>query len=897
MSATIHKLQDGRYLAAKAIEIASFPSLTYFGATSGERGERLNQIFRQLVTELHRLCDQSVCIELLWITEKADSQAFRSSVRLFAIIRKIGTDFNHTIASVDLACGSMTTVFSAQQFQTTDMDLEKSRLSELVASVDHSCVLGIAKQENYSVTSNSAMPYYTSEILPHKNYANFNGMITAMSQMENCCVSFQLFPTSFEAAEKLMIQELTSGLTQISSGVMTGSQMYRDPAASAPLKYYSYYNEHLNAPMFMCNALVFGGKGNCESLAATVISQMQSGTEQIGACNLDVLDLSTEEIRLSSQFLTYVWNIRNRIQESKALRKPGLSNTALSALSRLSMLVTADETVAFFRLPVHEPSMPALQSNQHVSVIEQFDKGVVDPKNIQFGSLMQSDAGQIMIGSDPVGFAKHALIVGMPGSGKTTFSVHLLLQFAKKHIPFLVIEPTKTEYRGMIDAIDNLKVFTPGKNDVSPFVINPFVPPRGIRLEQYIYGLSSAFQAAFSMPPPLDILFPKAIQECYSRYGWKDYSTIDDPDVKLFGMHEFIIVFKSIMKNLHYSKEIMGNIESAGVLRLTSLIEQNSNIYDTVHSVPIEDLLGGRTVLELNAIYGREQKALVIALLLMQIGLYTKNNHKGDGNLKQILMIDEAHVLLGGQSASIDGHPDAHAASVQAVQDLIVEIRSYGTGIIIADQAPSQVSRPVVANTDIKIAFRLVESLEKQMIGDTTNMTEDEMNRLSRLKPGEAYVYYQKLERPQLIKTPEIRSDVGIRLSVPDEEIARRDEYWGTHKMLLKPFPECEYCANCKETCDFKARSIAEQIARSLYWNYVGKVKDELSLRGYLYNLPELEKDLFRAVTDVDMIKLQICTRIRLYRKLSREKSFQVREEALKLAITQFPKQSAYAEN
>ena len=67
----------------------------------------------------------------------------------------------------------------------------------------------------------------------------------------------------------------------------------------------------------------------------------------------------------------------------------------------------------------------------------------------------------------------------------------------KREIPFLVIEPTKTEYRALIDRIPDLQIFTPGKNKVSPFVINPFLPPKGITVEQYIPSLLSAFKAAF----------------------------------------------------------------------------------------------------------------------------------------------------------------------------------------------------------------------------------------------------------------------------------------------------------------------------------------------------------------------------------------------------------------
>ena len=45
---------------------------------------------------------------------------------------------------------------------------------------------------------------------------------------------------------------------------------------------------------------------------------------------------------------------------------------------------------------------------------------------------------------------KHCLIVGMPGSGKTTLCFSILRQLWETYeIPFIVLEPAKTEYRGL----------------------------------------------------------------------------------------------------------------------------------------------------------------------------------------------------------------------------------------------------------------------------------------------------------------------------------------------------------------------------------------------------------------------------------------------------------------
>lgn len=107
----------------------------------------------------------------------------------------------------------------------------------------------------------------------------------------------------------------------------------------------------------------------------------------------------------------------------------------------------------------------------------------------------------------------------------------MLLRLAERGIPFLAIEPTKTEYRCLTDAIPDLTVFTPGMNSVSPFIINPFVPPVGVTMESYVPSLMNAFQAAFTMPDPLPAIFREVVNKTYAKYGWKRSSTCEDPDV------------------------------------------------------------------------------------------------------------------------------------------------------------------------------------------------------------------------------------------------------------------------------------------------------------------------------------------------------------------------------
>lgn len=882
-------LADGRLLGLTVFEIESFPGVLSGGQDEASYSEKQIAVFGQLLNELHKVSGYNTSFELLWMTEKVEGQAFTSRVRIFCVLRKIDQDWNRIQVTLNTIKSNAVNALSSLQFGLDEGELLYQNMSELLEKIDDSCVHAIVKGEKISSSAISYYPYYFMEVVPNDNLLNFESLVSTLSQSEQCCVSFQLFPVELTSDELYMINEVSAELARIADGTIVGGRPYRDLSATEPLKVYSYYRDRRSSPFFMYNILAFGKRADSITIATKLVSHLQSGTDSVVRADFKSIDLSNEQIRLNQDFPFYVWNVNNKLLFQYRNMKIQQAIPLAQRLFRLPYLMSTEEAIVFFRPPLHDKSLIALKNNPLKSAQEQFVNSVIQKDNIQFGTLAAHDSSHIVIGSPEKAFTKHALIVGTPGSGKTTFSVNLLLQFFKKGIPFLAIEPTKTEYRAMIDAVPNLQIFTPGNNSVSPFVINPFVPPRGIAVEQFIPSLASAFKAAFSMPSPLDILFLKAIRACYTQYGWKDYSKAGDLDVTPFGLYEFIQVFKQELDHMNYTGEVKANLESAGLLRLTNLIEQNSNIYDTINTVPIEDLLSAPTVFELNAIDNAEQKSLIMALLLINICLYTKHNHVGDGDLKNVILIDEAHVLLGGSKASSEGQPDAQEMTTKALQDMIAEIRSYGTSIIIADQSPSKVSREIIANTDIKVSFRLVQDAEKTLIADSTNMDADSQAHLSRLKPGEAFVYYSLLEGPHLIRTPDIRDEERIRLSVSNEEIVTRKSYWDDHRELLIPFSDCKYCPLCKESCDFIVRSDADYFARRALAKLRSSIKSQGDFRKSVYYLSEIFKKEFEEYKK-DREKLIYCTKIRFIRNASLALQYRLSDRDKEALITKFPK-------
>lgn len=855
---SIVQLPDNKFVAVSIFEITAFPKAVIIAQDSKNAFETNRGAFRQLCFELHKISDiHATVAEILWVAEKVENQTFKSKVRVFVVLRKIG---NHVEGLDSSICAVQTNLIAAlnqAKFETKAFSLSDAAFISLAQNIDCSTLFSIVKEEKVIWNSMSYGSYYTWDILNNNSEDSMSGFVAAISQSQNCAVSFQIIPTTLTPLELTCLNELSAQYRQAIE--------MRDPSVESPAKATQYLLDNSQKPLFFYNICTFGNVGTCRLLAAKLLSLLQSGKDKVADCDLITLDLSAERINLAKQFYIYPWLLNEKLVNK--YRNPQLQQYPLvRTLGRLPYIMTCEELNVFFRLPLYDESMPALTLKKDVGNSEQLCNEIFDKDNtIKIGNLVSDEGDAIYIGCPMKSWTQHALVVGMPGTGKTTFAVNMLTQFAKNHIPFLAIEPTKTEYRAMIDAVDNLQIFTPGNSSVSPFVINPFIPPKGITVEQYIPSLLSAFKAAFSMDGPLEMIFLKAVNACYIEYGWKQYSKYGDKDVTVFGMFEYILCFKRIMKTMDYNKETKSNIETAGLLRLMNLIEQNSNIYDTIHTIPIEDLLTRPTVLELNAIDNDEQKALIIALVLASACIHIKNNPSSNGQLKNVILIDEAHVLLDAGNDS-DNSGSSKGTTVKTIQKMIAEIRSYGTGIVIADQKPSAVTESIVSNTNVKVSFRLTSPKERNLIAESMDMPENNVEYISRLNVGQAFVYFDKLNAPQLVQTEDTRARDGIRLSVSNEEIAERSLYWKDKQKCLIPFREC-VCSSVCALCSFKVRNDAEFFA-SKFLNVCGaKIKDKKLLIGYTVKIPQALKKHAEKYSEKEREQLYNCTIIKFLRK------------------------------
>jgi hypothetical protein len=85
------------------------------------------------------------------------------------------------------------------------------------------------------------------------------------------------------------------------------------------------------------------------------------------------------------------------------------------------------------------------------------------------------------------------------------------------------------------------------------------------------------------------------------------------------------------------------------------------------------------------------------------------------------------------------------------------------------------------------------------------------------LKPGEAFLFFGKLDKPEEIRTEDYRLANKINITLSDDAIKSLSTYWNDRKDKLRPYPECAYCNYCVQGCDYNKRILGREIARRIF--------------------------------------------------------------------------------
>lgn len=133
-----------------------------------------------------------------------------------------------------------------------------------------------------------------------------------------------------------------------------------------------------------------------------------------------------------------------------------------------------------------------------------------------------------------------------------------------------------------------------------------------------------------------------------------------------------------------------------------------------------------------------------------------------DSALRHVTVLEEAHNLL--KRTSTEQSSDSAnllGKSVEMLGNAIAEMRTYGEGFIIADQAPGLMDMAVIRNTNTKIIMRLPDQGDRELVGKAAGLNDDQIKELAKLPMGVAAVYQNEWLAPVLCKIDHFKDKKG----------------------------------------------------------------------------------------------------------------------------------------
>lgn len=373
--------------------------------------------------------------------------------------------------------------------------------------------------------------------------------------------------------------------------------------------------------------------------------------------------------------------------------------------------------------------------------------------------------GKIPVKLDMDSLTMHTFITGSTGKGKSNAIYSLLERVLEKNqhsddsskVSFLVIEPAKGEYKDKFGHYKDVMVYGTNKKKMDLLRINPFSFPDDVHVLEHIDRLIEIFNVCWPMYAAMPAVLKDAIERSYINAGW-DLTESECKYTNIFGKNlypSFIDVLKMInvvMEGSKYSSDSKGDYTGALCTRVKSLTNGIYGQIFTSDELSNEELFDSNVVVDLSRVGSVETKALVMGLLIMKMQEYRMSSHTENNNgLKHLTVLEEAHNLLK-RTSSDQGSDSANllGKSVEMLANSIAEMRTYGEGFIIADQAPGLLDMAVIRNTNTKIILGLPDLSDRELVGRAASLNDNQIVELSKLKTGVAAVYQNNWLEPIL---------------------------------------------------------------------------------------------------------------------------------------------------
>ena len=507
------------------------------------------------------------------------------------------------------------------------------------------------------------------------------------------------------------------------------------------------------------------GMWNC---AAYFIAD-DSQTSKISASNFK--SLISGDVSYIESSAVNTWGLNNKYlpEVGKYLSKlyhPMIDiNSSINNMSKYvtpGVLLSGKELPILLGLPKKSvsgiPVMEMVEFGRNVTTYDKsYDKKINLGKIFHMGSVEELD-----VDIDLDSLSMHTFITGSTGSGKSNTIYKLLNELNKQKIKFLVIEPAKGEYKEVFGGRSDVNVFGTNPKYSEMLKINPFKFPNDIHILEHIDKLIEIFNACWPMYAAMPAVLKEAVEMAYEICGWDlDYSICASSSNIYPTFKDLLDTLDIVIKNSAYSEELKSNYTGALCTRVKSLTNGLLGRIFNSNEIDNEVLFDENTIVDLSRIGSTETKSLITGILFIKLQEYRMtSNVEANSKLRHITVLEEAHNLLRKTSTSQSQEgANLQGKSVEMISNSIAEMRTYGEGFIIADQAPNLLDDSAIRNTNTKIILRLPQQEDRESVGKSASLSDDQIDEIPKLKTGVAVVYQNNWMEPVLCKIDEFKDN------------------------------------------------------------------------------------------------------------------------------------------
>lgn len=344
---------------------------------------------------------------------------------------------------------------------------------------------------------------------------------------------------------------------------------------------------------------------------------------------------------------------------------------------------------------------------------------------------------------DTNSLTSHTFITGSTGTGKSNTVYQLIEKIRSKGVHFMIIEPAKGEYKEWIGA--DCHVYGTNAQETDLLYINPFSFPNKIHVLEHIDRLVEILNACWPMYAAMPAVLKDAIERVYVNRGWnlqKSKCCIDGAG-KFPTFADLLMTLPEVMEESAYSSDTKSDYSGALMTRIKSLTNGlNGQILCNGIETSEEDLFESNVIIDLSRIGAMETRSFFMGILVMKLQEYHLSKKEMNEDLRHLTVLEEAHNLLRKTSTTQSQESsNLQGKSVEMLTNSIAEMRTYGEGFVIVDQAPGLLDEAVIRNTNTKIILRLPDAEDREVVGKSAALSDEQIKEIAKLPRGVAVVY------------------------------------------------------------------------------------------------------------------------------------------------------------